>query len=203
MFQKLGSAVVYTVLYSQKPSVESVIEAEGYAHNLLKEYWKNEVFLEWRWWVLIILSVVPAVVWWRLADKKRIFEILTYGLFLGVIVIILDSIGSNAMIWFYPETLTPYLFPQLYPYDVALIIIPFMLVFQWTLHSTNKFLLYNLLLSFILAFIAETTMERFDFYREIRWENYFSFPIYFSIGTICRAIVIFLLGIKEKAISHE
>lgn len=43
------------------------------------EYWFDNTFLRWEWWVLIALTIIPWIVWWKFVDKKRIYELLTYG----------------------------------------------------------------------------------------------------------------------------
>ncbi|WP_213367773.1 CBO0543 family protein [Mesobacillus boroniphilus] len=137
----------------------------------------------------MVLSVVPAIVWWIRVDKTRLIENTAFGLFYGVTAIFLDSIGSNAMVWTYPVRLTPYLNPQLYPYDVGVVIIPFMLVYQKYGFSFKKFFISTGLLSLFLAFIAEPSMVYLGIYKEITWKHVYSFPIYWSLGLMCWAII--------------
>ena len=111
-------------------SLEELLDAEEKYHKVLRTYWYENNFLTYKWWFLVVLSVVPAIVWWINVDKTRLVENTAFGLFYGVAAIFLDAIGSNAMVWTYPVRLTPYLNPQLYPYDVGVVIIPFMLVYQ-------------------------------------------------------------------------
>jgi hypothetical protein len=166
-------------------SLDELLEAERQYHKILKTYWHQNNFLKARWWFLVILSVVPAIIWWIAVDKKKIIENTAYGLFYGVTAIFLDSIGSNAMAWTYKVRLTPYLNPQLYPYDVGVVIIPFMLVYQRYSFSFRKFFAATGLLSFFLAFIAEPAMEWIEIYKELTWKHSYSFSIYWLLGLIC------------------
>jgi hypothetical protein len=175
------------ILYSI--SLDELLKAEGNYHEVLRSYWYENNFLKARWWFLITLSIVPAIIWWIEVDKKKLIENTAFGLFYGVAAIFLDSIGSNAMVWTYPVRLTPYLNPQLYPYDVGVVIIPFMLVYQRYSYSFKKFFAATGLLSLFLAFVAEPGMVWLDIYMELTWKHIYSFPIYWLLGLICWVII--------------
>ncbi|MCM3664943.1 hypothetical protein M3204_11040 [Mesobacillus subterraneus] len=169
--------------------MQDLLEAEKNYHNVLKAYWHDNNFLTLRWWFLVVLSIIPAIIWWLVVDKKKLVENTAYGLFYGVAAIFLDSIGSNAMVWTYPVRLTPYLNPQLYPYDVGVVIIPFMLIYQKYGYSLKKFILATAILSLFLAFIAEPSMVYLGIYKELTWKHIYSFPIYWLLGLSCWAII--------------
>lgn len=179
-------------------SLEELMKAERTYHEVLKNYWNDKNFLTARWWFLVVLSIVPAIIWWIVVDKKKLIENTAFGLFYGVAAIFLDSIGSNAMVWTYPVRLTPYINPQLYPYDVGVVIIPFMLVYQRYSFSFKKFLIATGVLSLFLAFVAEPSMELLDIYKELTWKHIYSFPIYWSLGLICWAIIKKFKSLENK-----
>jgi hypothetical protein len=170
-------------------SLQELLDAEAKYHRLLRMYWYENSFLTYKWWFLLVLSIIPAIVWWFRVDKTRLIENTAFGLFYGVTAIFLDSIGSNAMVWTYPVRLTPYLNPQLYPYDVGVVIIPFMFVYQKFSKSFKKFFIATGALSLFLAFIAEPFMVYLEIYKEITWKHIYSFPIYWLIGIMCWAII--------------
>ena len=170
-------------------SLEELLDAEEKYHKILRTYWYENNFLTYKWWFLVVLSVVPAIVWWINVDKTRLIENTAFGLFYGVTAIFLDAIGSNAMVWTYPVRLTPYLNPQLYPYDVGVVIIPFMLVYQKYGYSFKKFFISTALLSLFLAFIAEPFMSYLGIYKEITWKHGYSFIIYWILGVVFWAII--------------
>ncbi|MCA1029738.1 hypothetical protein LCL95_01675 [Bacillus timonensis] len=180
------------------PSFEEVLEAEKKFYDVLQAYWHTHNFLTLKWWFLVVLTILPPLVWWYLVDKRRLTEITSFGLFYGVSAIILDSIGSNALVWAYPIRLTPYLFPQLYPYDVGVVIIPFMLVYQRWGKDGKLFMIASLFLSLFLAFIAETAMERFGIYQEMSWKNIYSFPIYWLLGVMCWKIIKYFHKLEQQ-----
>lgn len=175
------------LLYSV--SLDQVIEAEKEFYKTLREYWREHNYLTFDWWLLVVLSVLSPIIWWKTIDTKRITEITAFGLFYGITAIILDSIGSSALVWVYPVRLTPYLYPQYYPYDVGVVIVPFMYLYQrWGNHFKPFFVATGILSAF-LAFVAEPFMEWLHIYKELTWKHIYSFPIYWLIGLICWIIL--------------
>jgi hypothetical protein len=192
LFDFLNLHVLNTV------SLNELLNVEKKFHDILQTYWLENTYLTPRWWFLVILSVVSPLIWWKLVNKKRILEITAFGLFYGTAAIILDSIGSNALVWSYPVLLTPYIYPQLYPYDVGIVIISFMLVFQrWGKHF-KTFFLFTGLLSAFLAFMAEPFMEWLKIYKELTWKNIYSFPIYWLLSIICWSIIKYFNKLEQK-----
>ncbi|WP_079509177.1 CBO0543 family protein [Mesobacillus jeotgali] len=170
-------------------SLQELLEAEAEYHRVLKQYWQQNNYLTYKWWFLVILSIIPAIIWWIKVDKTKLIENTAFGLFYGVTAIFLDSIGSNAMVWTYPVRLTPYLNPQLYPYDVGVVIIPFMMLYERFSKSFKKFFIATGLLSLFLAFVAEPFMVYLGIYKEIIWKHIYSFPIYWLVGLMCWGII--------------
>lgn len=179
-------------------SFDEVMAAEKNYHVVFKSYWYQHNYLTLRWWFLVVLSIVPAVIWWIVVDKKNLIEITAFGLFYGVAAIIMDSIGSNAMVWAYPIRLSPYINPQMYPYDVGVVIIPFMLVYQRWNNTFKNFFIATGILSLFIAFIAETSMTAMGIYMQITWRHIYSFPIYWILGIICWWIIKHFKVLEKK-----
>lgn len=183
IFDFLDLPILYTV------SLDDIIEVEKKYFETVREYWRAHNYLTFNWWLLVLLSILSPIVWWKTIDKQRITELTTFGLFYGVSAIILDSIGSSLLVWVYPVRLIPYLYPQYYPYDIGVLIVPFIYVYQRWGHSFKLFLLATGLLSAFLAFVAEPIMEWLQIYKELTWKNIYSFPIYWLIGLVCWGII--------------
>lgn len=175
--------LLYTV------SLDQVIEAEKEFYETLRVYWRDHNYLTSDWWLIVFLSILSPIVWWKTIDTKRITEITAFGLFYGITAIILDSIGSSALVWVYPVRLTPYLYPQYYPYDVGVVIVPFMYLYQRWGNHFKPFLISTGILSAFLAFVAEPFMEWLHIYKELTWKHIYSFPIYWLLGLICWVIL--------------
>lgn len=179
-------------------TLEQLLSVESTFYDTLQLYWREHNYLTAGWWLLVVLSILSPITWWKLVDKKRITEITAFGLFYGMSAIILDSIGSNALAWTYPVRLSPYLYPQLYPYDVGIVIVPFMLVYQRWGNNTKRYLLFTVILSAFLAFVAEPLMEYINVYQEITWKNIYSFPIYWILGITCWLIINYFKKVEQR-----
>lgn len=179
-------------------SLDQVLEAEKNFYEILRDYWREHNYLSFNWWLLVLLSILSPIVWWKTIDKKRITEITAFGLFYGITAIILDSIGSSTLVWVYPVRLTPYLYPQYYPYDVGLVIVPFMYVYQRWGNHFKPFLLFTGILSAFLAFVAEPFMEWLHIYKELTWKHIYSFPIYWLISLMCWMIINHFKKLENK-----
>lgn len=76
------------------PTFDDVVRVQKEADEALRQYWMDEVFLvSYQWWVTIGLMFIPFIVWWKIVDRKRLFEIMTYGLLVPTVSVIFDSIG--------------------------------------------------------------------------------------------------------------
>ncbi|MDP4106392.1 MAG: CBO0543 family protein [Bacillota bacterium] len=166
-------------------SLNQLIEMEKTFNSTLQNYWRENNFLSLQWWILVLLCIIPPIIWFKLVDKMRITDITLFGLFYGISAIILDSIGSFALVWFYPVRLFPFLYPQLYPYDTCILMIPNMLVYQRWGNNFKKFFLFTGLLSAFQAFLGEPLMEWLRIYKELTWKHIYSFPIYWILGIFC------------------
>ncbi|MDZ5471542.1 CBO0543 family protein [Bacillus sp. 31A1R] len=184
--------------YVANISYHEVIEAEENFYHLLKSYWKEHVFLTARWWFLLGLAGIPAAIWWKLVDKKIVIEITAYGLFYGVAAIILDSIGTSLLLWTYPVIISPNLFPQIYPYDVGVIIVPFMLIYQKWGKTIKSFWKASGILSLSIAYIAEPFMIWIDVYKPFTWKHIYSFPIYWLLAILCWYILNYFKYLEQN-----
>ena len=176
---------------SHNSSFERVLEAEGNLFKMIQQYWYQHNFMTLPWWLLVLFTIFPPIIWWLLLDKTRIFEVMTYGLFLGTIATILDSIGSNMMLWTYPVRLSPYLFPQFYPYDVTLVIIPFMLIYQWV-NDQKKFIIATIILAGFISYVAEPLAQLAGVYKMLTWRHIYSLFIYSLISIFTKYVMLFL-----------
>ncbi|QOR67786.1 hypothetical protein IM538_06530 [Cytobacillus suaedae] len=170
---------------------QKVFDAESSYYHLLRQYWYESNFLTLTWWMLLILTIISPIIWWILLDKTKIFEVITYGLFLGTIATILDSIGTKMMLWTYPIRLSPYLDPQFYPYDIALVIIPYMLIYQW-ITQTKRFIITAILLAAFISYVAEPFFQWTGAYQTLNWKHIYSFTIYPLIAIFTKFIMIYL-----------
>lgn len=179
-------------------SLNELMDLEKNFNSSLLTYWRENNFLSYQWWLLVSLCIIPPIIWFKLVKKMRITEITLVGLFYGILAIILDAIGSFAQLWFYPVRLTPYLHPQLYPYDICILVIPYMLVYQRWGNNFKKFFLFSGLLSAFQAFLGEPFMEWLKIYKELTWKHIYSFPVYWVLGLFCWLLIMHFKKIEQR-----
>jgi len=59
------------------------------------------------WWLQLILVISLWFIWWQHVDKSRLLEIVAYGLVVTIIAIIINIIGTEYVLWAYPNKLFP------------------------------------------------------------------------------------------------
>lgn len=169
------------------PSHKEIVELTKQFKSVVLHRWEMETFLHWRWWLLLVFSILPWVMWWKFADKKRLHEILLYGFFAIILILILDTVGSFMVWWEYPINIFPS--PAMLPSDISIVPCLMMGVYQKA-KVWKTFLLYNFLLASVMAFIGEPLFVWLGFYRLIEWHLFYSFCFYNIIGALCRWFVL-------------
>ncbi|MFZ5645410.1 MAG: CBO0543 family protein [Bacillota bacterium] len=160
------------------------------ADEVLREYWVTETFLTWQWWLLVALTVLPWLLWLKVVDRKRFFEILTYGMLVKVVATFLDALGVEFDFWDYQIRLIP-LFDVFIAYDFSVLPVSYMLVYQY-FSSWKSFLLASIALSALFAFIAEPLLVYMNFYHMVKWGHIYSFPFFFAVAVFIKGLMALL-----------
>ena len=147
------------------------------------------MFLTWRWWVLLGLTLGPIVVWWKIVDKKRAYEIALYGCILNITAVILDNVGTALLWWSYPIKLIPIVAPFFTP-DSLLVPIVLMIVYQFFSSNWKRFLSANLIAGAFLAFVAEPIFIWLGYYQLNEWKLAYSFLFYMAASSFARIIIL-------------
>jgi hypothetical protein len=157
-----------------------LIELTQKISEVRSSYWVEKVVFSYQWWLLLILITIPWVIWWKLLDKKRVFEVLFYGSMISLISILFDDIGSYFMLWIYQYQLIP-ISPRLNPIDLTVMPVTYMIVFQY-FKKWKSFLIAQTLLAAGATFVAEPLFTWLKIYEPLNWEFYYSFFIYILLG---------------------
>lgn len=166
---------------------KKLIEVRKLSSELSFEHWIRAELNTWRWWLSIILLILPLVIWWKFVDKNRIFEILTFGLFILMLATLSDVIGSELVLWNYTIRILP-IVPRLLPFDFTIAPVIFMSLYQY--YPTWKgFIIASLVMSAVLAFIAEPLLILMNLYEVITWKFIYSYPVYLSAALISKWLV--------------
>lgn len=160
---------------------------QSQSDKMLHKIWFDEMLFTWQWWLLLVVFLVPWIVWWKLVDKKRIFEILTYGLMVTLMSISFDAIGVEFDFWEYHYQLIP-LLDVLIVFDISILTVTYMLFYQYT-QSWKWFIAGHIVIAGIFAFMAEPALVYMGFYQLLKWKYIYSFPIYFGIAIFLRWVI--------------
>ena len=161
------------------------------------EHWTKYEVNTWRWWLNISLWIIPLIIWWRLVDKKRIFEILFLGSMISLLSIFADIYGSELVTWAYMYRVVPNI-PRLIPIDIGVMPVGYMIIYQY-FPRWKEYSIAVLILALLYTIVGETLMIYLDLYKLYTWRIIYSFPIYIIFGIIAKLVVNWLIKVKEKA----
>ncbi len=74
----------------QIPTFNDIQDARRILSELSIDHWRHEDLFSPSWWFLLTATLLPYFIWWRVVDKNRYFEILSFGLISACFSIILD-----------------------------------------------------------------------------------------------------------------
>lgn len=176
---------------------EEIVKTQRKLTGLTYELWANHCVFSFQWWLQIILLFAPWFLWWKLVDRKRLVEILLYGLLVMIITTYFDAIGSELTLWAYPYKITP-VFPRLITVDLSVLPITYMLIYQYLSGNTKHFLIATILISGIFAFIAEPLLIWLKIYKIYNWNHIYSFLIYIAMPLFLRWLLEVIITKQKK-----
>ncbi|MDR3599864.1 MAG: hypothetical protein P4L49_05180 [Desulfosporosinus sp.] len=163
--------------------------------QLTLEHWVKYEVLTWQWWLGIACVIIPLLILWKLIDKKRLFEIMFFGLLINILAIFLDEAGSELVLWNYAIRIIPQI-PLLFPVDYIILPTIYMLIYQHY-KDWKPFLLASTLGALGLAFVAEPLAVYIKQYQLISWHFIYSFPIYIMLSILAKLITNKMLSRQE------
>lgn len=127
-------------------------------YDIRMEYWQNSFqhwiskeVLSFSWFFMIAFLIIFYAVWIRLADKRRLKDLLLFGSLISVVAAFIDIVGVTTGLWQYTTRIVPFS-PALFPFDYTIIPILYMLVLQYT-NSWRNYLIGSLLASVLNCFV--------------------------------------------------
>lgn len=172
------------------PAYEDVNKVNEILNELAASHWYHDDFLTMNWWILCFATLIPWVIWYIYRDKKRTFEILSYGLIWVVFAFILDEIGRNLILWSYPDNLLPQV-EHLLPADFSIIPVSFMFVYQFT-KSMKTYILGSAATSVIIAYIVEHLFEKRGMIVLHNWSHTSTFVGFILLSFLIKGIIVML-----------
>lgn len=164
-----------------------IVDMKEKLKDAVIEYWLQNTLFRWEWWVLLFLTIIPWLVMWRVLDKKRSYEILTYGFLVAIITIFVDDMGTYLVWWYYPHTLISVVLP-LVPVDLAIVPCSMMIIYQY-FGRWKSYLAAILGLSLFSSYIGERLFILVDFYRLNTWKPFYSVIFFMITGILAKWFV--------------
>ncbi|MFL6555613.1 MAG: CBO0543 family protein, partial [Bacillus sp. (in: firmicutes)] len=118
------------------PSFDDIQDARRILSNLSVNHWKQDDLFSPSWWFLLAATIFPYIIWWRVVDKSRYFEIFSFGLISACFSVVLDVIGVDLLWWGYPDKLFS-MIPPLFPADMVVIPVTLMIIYQFNKSWTS------------------------------------------------------------------
>ncbi|MCM3651801.1 CBO0543 family protein [Metabacillus litoralis] len=140
--------------------------------------WYENIFLGWEWWLGVILTFLPWLIWIKVRPKESSDRLLYVGLIVVLITCGLDFLGVILGLWFYIYKVIP-IIPSFAPYDFSILPVTVLLLLQCkqNISPFTKAIFF----AFLGSFVGEPLFKWLHFYQEIHWNSFYSFPIYFVI----------------------
>lgn len=146
-------------------------------HNQLIDlkirFWIQYDVFTLHWWILLAASILPWIVWWKLADRNKFNFLIPCGLLWMIISTILDDIGIAMGLWEYPQELFSFI-PPLFPADMTILPVTFMLIYQYFPRGRSLFVMTSIT-AISFAFIIEPIFMLFNLYRpSSNWKHIYT-----------------------------
>lgn len=155
--------------------------------KLRHEYWLQHDLFSIQWWFLLAVFVVSWYVWWRLVDKRRLMEILLFGVTMSFLIYIWDQLGYELNLWLYTRKLFR-IIPQAESLDLGILPILHMLVYQYFVRW-RSYIIVNIVMAAVMAFIYEPISIGIGIYSMLNWEYVYSFPLYVVKAALIKRFV--------------
>ncbi|OPH47391.1 hypothetical protein BC351_40085 [Paenibacillus ferrarius] len=154
--------------------------------KLREQYWLHYDLFTLQWWLLLALLIIPWVVWWRLADKKRLKDIVLFGVSISYLIFLLDHIGYELNLWLYPHKLTR-IIPESSAFDLGILPVLHMLLFQY-FTRWRSYLIANTLMATVFVLLCEPISVWIGLYKILHWKYIYSFPLYILKAVLIKGI---------------
>ena len=165
----------------------------------INEWLQSQVF-HYRWWILLALFSISAILLWKKADKSRIVELTLYTAIVVFFIIVLDELGLELTLWYYPVDIIP-LFPPATAINISCLPLVYMVIYQ-RYGTWGKFLIVTLIMATVFCFVFEPIFVWGGIYTMLKWKSYYGLPIYFAIAVAAKGLVNVIYSTKEKRNSY-
>lgn len=148
--------IIFKVMTSMNSTWQDIINLRQQLSETVWDYWVRDNLFSWQWWLHVITLIVVYTIWWKLVDKKRLREVVIFGLLIMIMSSILDIIGVDFMLWGYPNMIFP-LAPPIVFDNYATLPPVFSLVYQYS-RNWRSFIIATIVMAGAFAFIVEPAL---------------------------------------------
>jgi hypothetical protein len=166
----------------------------------INEWLRDDVF-KFRWWLLLVLLAVFFASWWRIADKKRLPEIVLYVALATIVIMAKNEYGEELVLWDYPTDIIP-IFPPLTSLNLISLPLIYSLVYQH-FRTSKSFIGATFLITAVLCFGLEPLMAWGRLYELVNWRYYLNYPLYVAMAIGIRAAVLKICTITAKSVNPK
>ena len=161
------------------------------------EKWLQQDVFHFKWWLLLGLSTLAIILWWKLLDKTRMPEVLLYTVLTTIVMMSIDECGEELILWVYPIYLFP-VFPVITAINLLFAVLGLSLIYQY-FPSWKSFSFAAIIIAGLLSFLLEPALAWADFYQLLNWNYGYSFLLYIAVALIIRGAVVLIFSIAENA----
>jgi len=165
------------------------------------EIWLAEDFLKLRWWALIVLYIVCAVVWWKLLDKRRLKEILVFTALAYIAALAINEYGQELILWAYPTDILP-VFPPFSSANLLLLPAIYSLIYQ-RFSSSRSYFAAELAATVLFCFVLEPLLAWGGLFELLNWKYWLSAPVYVIMALLVRMFTVKALKITAKSLEAK
>lgn len=142
------------------------------------DYWKEETYLHWDFWLTCFFTFLPCIIWLKVHKRKSRGRLLLAGFFVVIISSWFDFLGTVYGLWYYTGKNIPTI-PSYGPWDFCIFPVLVMLIIQIKpqVAPWKK----GLFFASFSTFVGEPLFWWLGFYVLTGWNMLYSFPIYFVI----------------------
>lgn len=169
--------------------MNNMSETSKQLFTLLQEYTKKSInnwiensLFTWQWWLGVIISIVPWILWIFIRDKKSTNRMLYIGFFAIIFAFIVNTIGISFSLWFYEYEVFP-IIHIFFPWDFTLIPVSIMTLLQ--IKPNSYVFIKTLFFATFSAFIAEPFFHWIKHFHLVNWRYTYSFILYIILYLIC------------------
>lgn len=158
--------------------IDSNAEKAGDVISEKIKIWAEYELFSALWWMGVVLTLLPWVIWFLVRPKESTDRLLYVGLMVMVFSLTTDVLGDQFSLWHYRFNVIPTI-PTYVPWDITLMPVTIMLILQ-TKPRTNIYL-KALIFALISSYIAEPIFHWVGVYNPKNWRYTYSVPIQFLL----------------------